>query len=146
MSELNEGLSTLFADYQVFYQKLRTFHWTVSGPQFFALHAKFEELYRDAAEKIDGLAERLMALGHRPPTTLKRAMELARLREDGEAKGAEAMVQCMLTDLGALVAAQRELADHADQERDRGTANLLEDWSDAQEKAMWMLRQFLGAR
>ena len=146
MSNLAQDLSLLLADYQVFYQKLRTYHCTVAGPQFFGLHAKFESLYDDAAEKVDGLAERLLTLGHRPPTTLKRALEIARLREDAEPKSAEQMLQAVLSDMGALVAAQRKLSDEAGEVRDRATANLLDGWSDEQEKTMWMLRATLGVR
>ena len=38
-------LNQLLADYSVFYQKLRIYHWTVKGPMFFQLHTKFEEMY-----------------------------------------------------------------------------------------------------
>ena len=57
------SLNQLLADYQVFYQKLRTYHWTVRGPMFFDLHLKFEELYLDAAIKVDEIAERVLAIG-----------------------------------------------------------------------------------
>ena len=41
----------------------RLAHWNVQGPQFFALHAAFEEQYNDLAEAVDELAERITALG-----------------------------------------------------------------------------------
>ncbi len=39
---LVEKLNELLANYQIYYQNLRNFHWNVSGPNFFELHAKFE--------------------------------------------------------------------------------------------------------
>ena len=54
-----DQLNGLLADSTVFYQKLRNYHWFVTGPHFFALHEKFEELYDDWAGKIDEIAERL---------------------------------------------------------------------------------------
>ena len=46
-------LNELLANYQIYYQNLRGFHWNVRGNRFFVLHAKFEELYNDAIEKVD---------------------------------------------------------------------------------------------
>lgn len=40
-------LNVLLADYHVYYQKLRNFHWNVLGENFFDLHNRFEEMYND---------------------------------------------------------------------------------------------------
>ena len=45
-------LNTLLADYHVYYQNLRNFHWNILGDNFFELHEKFEELYTDARVKM----------------------------------------------------------------------------------------------
>ena len=59
-------LSLLLADLQVFYANLRGFHWDVKGHGFFVMHSKYEELYNDAAEKVDEVAERILQLGSNP--------------------------------------------------------------------------------
>ena len=59
-------LNELLANYQIYYQNLRGFHWNVRGNRFFVLHAKFEELYNDAIEKVDEIAERILTLGGVP--------------------------------------------------------------------------------
>ena len=56
------SLKQLLADFQVHYMNLRGFHWNIKGRGFFVLHAKFEELYNDAAEKVDQIAERILML------------------------------------------------------------------------------------
>ena len=61
-----EALQQLLADYQVFYTNLRGFHWNIKGHGFFVLHSKFEDMYNDAAEKVDELAERILMLGGVP--------------------------------------------------------------------------------
>ena len=142
---LDRELARLLADYQVLYMKLRGYHWTVTGPQFFGLHAKFEELYDDAAEKVDELAERLSARGARPPTTLKEQLALTRLKEDAGHLAATDMVRNIASDLDALNAALRALAESAAQAGDATTQNLAQGYSDAQEKTLWMLRAFLAA-
>jgi len=46
-------LNTLLADYNIYYQKLRSFHWNVLGKNFFDLHEKFENMYNEAKLKVD---------------------------------------------------------------------------------------------
>ena len=36
-----QELNILLADYHLYYQKLRNFHWNVIGKNFFDLHEKF---------------------------------------------------------------------------------------------------------
>jgi len=138
-----ERLNALVADYQLFYQKLRSYHWNVTGPLFFGLHAKFEELYRDAADKVDQLAERVAALGARPTGTLKQVLATARLQESEEIPGAAGMVEDLVSDLGNLNGWLRESSATATELGDVTTANLLDGFVEGQEKTAWMLRAFL---
>ena len=46
------GLNQHLADYQIFYQSLRGFHWNIKGNGFFVLHDEFEDIYDDVANKI----------------------------------------------------------------------------------------------
>jgi starvation-inducible DNA-binding protein len=41
MAQTTEHLNQLVADYQVLYQKLRSYHWNVTGRDFFTLHPVF---------------------------------------------------------------------------------------------------------
>ena len=50
--ELASHLNNLLADYSIFYQNSRGYHWNIQGDKFFELHEKFEELYNDLFEKI----------------------------------------------------------------------------------------------
>ena len=59
-------LDVLLADYHLYYQKLRNFHWNIVGRSFFDLHEKFEELYDDAKLKVDEIAERILTLRFQP--------------------------------------------------------------------------------
>ena len=145
MSEhIQESLNTLLADYQVLYQKLRTYHWTVRGPMFFELHVKFEELYNETALRVDELAERVLAIGGSPLPTLAAQLEAARLSEDAGGPDATAMVRNLVTDYEALNRSLREGAKLAEEGDDNATFNLLEGIADGQEKTAWMLRAYLG--
>ena len=62
--ELADLLSDLLANYSVFYQNTRGYHWNIVGDKFFELHLKFEELYNNLFVKIDDIAERILTLGY----------------------------------------------------------------------------------
>ena len=140
----HEHLNALLADYQVLYQKLRSYHWNVRGPMFFELHVKFEELYTGTAVTVDDLAERLLAIDAKPISTLQGALEVARLKEDAGDIGAQEMVANLVDDFRALNDSLRAASKAAEEEGDNTSFNLLEGIADAQEKTAWMLRSYLG--
>lgn len=142
--DVTDALNLLVADYQVHYQKLRNYHWNVKGPLFFGLHQKFEELYNAAALKVDALAERTLALGVKPLSTLAEQLAHARLAEDDGNPSAEAMVETTMADLSKLNDSLRAAARLAGEAGDDGTVNLLDPMADEQEQTAWMLRAFLG--
>ncbi|MCJ7757450.1 MAG: DNA starvation/stationary phase protection protein, partial [Gillisia sp.] len=74
-------LNVLLADYHLYYQKLRNFHWNVMGENFFDLHVKFEELYEDAKTKVDEIAERILTLRFQPTSNLSDYMEISSIKE-----------------------------------------------------------------
>jgi len=139
-----QSLHTLTADYQVLYQKLRAYHWMVTGPLFFGLHEQFEGLYIETAEKVDELAERLVAAGSRPPLTLAEATSATRLNEASLPAGAEEMVASIVSDYEKLDGWLGEVADGAEAAGDTTTFNLVDGFRDGQKKTAWMLRAFLG--
>ena len=70
-TQLVGELNTLLANFQVYYQNLRGLHWNIKGKNFFELHVKFEELYTDAQEKVDMIAERILTLQGQPIHTFE---------------------------------------------------------------------------
>lgn len=143
MSQINDDLTALQADYQVLYQKVRHYHWNVRGPQFFQLHAQFEQMYLATAVKVDEIAERLVALGAAPLRTYGEVLKHARLKEDASLPNAPEMVKSLHDDLLALNGKLRALVESAEKADDPATLNLAEGYADAQEKEAWMLRAFL---
>jgi starvation-inducible DNA-binding protein len=139
-----DTLNGVLADATVFYQKLRSYHWTVTGRQFFALHEQFERMYTAWAGIVDAIAERIMSTGGRPLTTLREVLEAALLLEADASANAERMVQDIAEDLEALIARMRSVLEAAEERGDRGTVALLDEMCAAQEKQLWMLRAWLG--
>ncbi len=137
-------LNNLLADHAVFYQKLRNYHWNVKGPAFFQLHERFEQMYLREQDHVDALAERVLALGGRPKSTMREFLDSARLREDIETPPAQKMVENLRDDLGNLVKFSQEVKSIAEEGGDDTTVNLLDGIEDIQEEDAWMLRAWLG--
>ena len=135
-----EHLNRLLADELVLYVKTRNYHWNVIGPDFPGLHKLFEEQYEALGEVLDEVAERARAIGGWARASLAGCLERTRLEERPNVEmGALDMVQDLLVTHEAVVRHLREVRDVADEGRDVGTVNLLEDLVARHEKMAWML-------
>jgi starvation-inducible DNA-binding protein len=143
------ALNELISEYQIHYQNMLGFHWNVKGRRFFELHEKFEELYNEAKEAVDELAERILTLGFTPFHTMSDYLEVAKVKEFKEARNVsddQEIVRCIISDLRALLEKEREIHEAASDIKDIGTYHLLEDYIAAQEKHIWMLNSWLNKR
>ncbi|MFC3415806.1 Dps family protein [Algoriphagus hitonicola] len=140
---LVEKLNKLLANYQVYYQNLRNFHWNVSGPNFFELHAKFEELYTAANESVDEVAERILTLGGRPLSSYGEYIENSSISEALKVADAKKMVEIIRENLNTLLNIEREVLESASEQADEGTVTLMSDYITAKEKVVWMLSAYL---
>jgi starvation-inducible DNA-binding protein len=137
-------LNQLLADYQIYYQNLRGFHWNISGPGFFELHRHFETLYTAAQLTIDELAERILTLGGRPLHTMSDYVHSADIKESRDVYTADETVRTTLKNIEVLLHLEREIVIAANEAGDEGTADLLTPLIAAQEKQAWMLKAYLG--
>ena len=136
------ALHQLLADFQVHYTNLRGFHWNIKGHGFFVLHSKFEDLYNDAAEKVDELAERILMLGGTPENNFSQYLKVSHVKEvSGVTCGSDA-VEHILETYNHLIAEERKVIDIADEAGDVVTADLLTGYLKEQEKMIWMLVAF----
>jgi starvation-inducible DNA-binding protein len=141
---LIKSLNDILCDEAVYYQKLRNYHWNVKGPAFFQLHMKFEEMYTATALHVDGIAERVLALGGTPRSTLSSFLEHAQVKEDAQIPDANRMVGNLCDDIGTILGRIGPLKHQADELDDDSTVNLLDDIQDFHEENEWMLKAFLG--
>lgn len=134
-----DELNILLADYHLYYQKLRNFHWNVVGRNFFDLHVKFEEMYDDAKLKIDEIAERILTLRYQPASNYSEYLESSNLKEAKSELGDKAMVDALLEDHGEIIKQMRKTVEAADDNGDEGTIDLLGAYIGELEKTSWML-------
>lgn len=140
---LVEQLNSLLANYQIYYQNLRNFHWNVSGPNFFELHAKFEELYTTAQTGIDEVAERILTLGARPYSSYSEFLANSQIEEAKVISDSKKMVEITRDNLTALIDVERVVLETAGEVADEGTITLISDYITAHEKIVWMLSAYL---
>lgn len=140
---LNSKLNQLLADYQIFYQNLRGFHWNIKGREFFELHLKFEELYNDAVIKIDEIAERILTLEGEPLHTFTAYLQASKIKEEkGVTNGIEG-IQIIVKNFATIILEEREILTLASDAEDEGTVSLMSDYISQTEKTLWMLNSYL---
>lgn len=139
VSSVVASLQQLLADFQVYYTNLRGFHWNIKGHGFFVLHSKFEELYNDAAEKVDELAERVLMLGGTPANKFSEYLKVAKVKEVDGVSNADEALNNILETYSYLIAEERKLLSLASEVNDEVTVALMNDYLKEQEKMVWML-------
>jgi len=140
-------LNDYLANYHIHYQKLRGCHWNIKGSNFFTLHVKFEELYTNAQETIDEIAERVLTLGKPPHSRFADYIKESQIQEINTI-GMEdlAMVDALLEDMSKLIEMERELLEATDGAGDDGTNDMVNRFMQFKEKNTWMLRSFANKK
>ncbi|AME08858.1 MULTISPECIES: Dps family protein [Gemella] len=137
-------LNKLVANLTVLYTKLHSFHWYVKGHSFYTLHQVFENYYNNVTETLDEAAERLLAIGGHPVSTLKGSLELATIKEATEKETTQEMVAQVLKDFELLINDLTYLMSVAENEGDQGTSDFALGVKTELEKNVWMLKAYLA--
>jgi len=136
-------LNDLLANYSIFYQNVRGYHWNIKGENFFELHLKFEELYNDLLLKIDEIAERILTLGHTPNHQFSKYHKLSKISEvDSTTDGLHA-IKDILDSFKIIIVKQRAIMELSSEADDEGSNALMSDYIRSQEKLVWMYASYL---
>lgn len=138
-----EALRHVLADTYLLAIMTQNAHWNMEGPSFISLHKLFEEQYKDLAEMVDEIAERLRALGDYSPASMRDFLDLARLEESS-------LLNEELDALNTLTSAYQKLsillAEHIaviEQYKDAGTVDLFTVMIRHMDKQAWLLNSHL---
>lgn len=142
-AELAEKLNELLANYSIFYQNTRGYHWNIKGEKFFELHVKFEELYNDLFLKIDEVAERILTLGHTPEHSYSAYAKTSSIKISEKVTDGIEAVKNILDSFKSIIIRQREILALSDKADDEGTNAMMSDYIREQEKLVWMYSSFL---
>src|SRR5690625_878346 len=142
MSNVASVVNELVANQGVLYVKLHQYHWYVQGPDFYTLHDKFEELYNETSEYFDAFAERLIAKGEKPFSTLGEYLEHASISEKiyDEKISAEEMVSNVIEDYQIITSLTLVGIELAGEESDPVTEDMLIEYKEGIDQTIWMLQ------
>lgn len=140
VDKVSKALNVLLADAFALYLKTKNFHWHVSGRHFRDYHLLLDEQSEAIFATTDQLAERVRKLGG---ITLRSVGEIARLQtiqdNNEDYVPPREMLRELMEDNKRMAAALRKAHKLADDNDDRGTAQLLEAFIDETEKRTWFL-------
>ena len=141
--ELETKLNLYLANQMVDYVKKHNLHWNLKGNSFFTLHPKLEELYDASNDIIDDVAERILALGGNPVSSMKGALAIATIKEleDGP-KTTEQTIAALISDTDYWIKDTKEIVALADKAGDGVTADMFNDYLKNYEKLAWMLKAY----
>ncbi len=142
--ELIGAVNKQVANWMVLYVKLHHYHWYVKGHHFFTLHEKFEELYDEANEHIDELAERILTIGGSPVSTLKECLGISSINEAKGNESEEDMVRETISDFQTVISECQSAMELAEKANDEGTSDMLLGIIGGLQKHVWMLNAYLG--
>lgn len=138
--EMAESLTEILAGTYGMIIKNHVYHWNVVGPLFKPLHELTEEHYEELFEAADTIAERIRALGHLAPESLKAIADFAPDAKSVKHMTAESMVKDLIKDHEKCVRDMRKAAGKAGDASDLVTEDMLTARLTFHEKALWMLR------
>ena len=141
-------LKIILADESLVYQRLRNYHWNVTGPHFFELHIALEKQYDEIAEVVDEVAERIRQFGVFAPGTLEEFKQITRMNEEpGVYPDARTMVANLVADHEAVIRNLRGDIEMIDKQDDEvGVVDLLTGILQQHQKMAWMLRMYLEGK
>lgn len=142
-SGMVEKLNPYLSSVQIMYMNVRGYHWNIVGKQFFALHAKFEEIYDRLNEMADEIAERILMLDGKPLHSFSEYIKVSSVKERLNLSSAEDTIKALLDDTAKLLEAEREILAMASENDDEGTVSLISDYIGEQEKMIWMFNAFV---
>ena len=145
ISKIVDVLTKVLADEFILYTKTKRAHWNVEGPDFYNKHIFFEQQYDAIDEIVDTVAERIRALGHYTPATLKDFLALTHLTEELKENNESAgFIKELLLDHESIIIYLREnINPIANEWQDAGTSDFLTGLVENHEKMAWMLRAHL---
>jgi starvation-inducible DNA-binding protein len=139
IDELKQVQATTFA----FAQKTQYYHWNVEGADFVQYHDFLGELYAETAAAVDTIAELVRTMNSYAPAAHRMLMELSIIKDDDTVPEAMEMMRRLRDDNESLLDALRVCYQTAEDDRQIGISNYLQDRVQAHEKHGWMLNSIV---
>lgn len=142
---VTKHLQQLLANTYGLYLKTQNYHWHVKGPHFSQLHALFEGQYKELAEMIDELAERIVILGGKAIATFKSLSQSNTISDGDSSLTWHGMLSDLCGDHDKILSNLKDVLSVAHQEGDEGTIALISEKIGYFEKQHWFLKNHLSS-
>jgi starvation-inducible DNA-binding protein len=142
VDELKRNLADIYA----LYLKAQNFHWNVEGPDFAQYHDFLGKFYDSLGNEIDGVAELIRTLNEYAPGSFGRFSELTNILDETTIPSALDMIKRLENDNLLVLNNLRITYETAEQDKQYGISNHIQDLITAHEKHDWMLRSFNKTR
>ena len=137
------ALQQLLADSYALMAITHHAHWNVEGPDFFQLHAAFQEQYENLFEAIDDIAEQARIIDAFPIGGLATLAKQAGIDELPVTASAKDFVAGLVVAHEKTLADATTLRDTAESARDLETQDLAIGRIQWHGKVLWMLKSYL---
>lgn len=144
--KLVDSMKIALAETFAFYLKAHYYHWNVEGPDFYQLHGFFSDLYEEVYGAVDKFAEEIRALNSYAPGSFKRFSELSSIEDEERIIDAKEMLSQLLKDNTTYIDTLTQTFKLAEEEKQIGLSNFIQDRIDQHQKHAWMIRSFLKGR
>ncbi len=134
-----QNLEKLLAYSYVLSLKTQNYHWNVVGENFKSLHELFDAQYEELADAIDGIAERMRALGSKVEGTFENFSKLSKIKSGDKNFSKSEMIQDLVFGHELIVTDLKVAIKVAQDEGDEATADIFIGRIQSHEKAAWML-------
>ena len=135
----NREMFEVLASYYALYIKTQSYHWNVTGENFFSLHKLLEDQYSRLAEEIDMVAEQIRILGDKVPASLNAFDELSEISDPNEKLKATAMLEELADDNKKMIKIITRVLKIYEKSNDFATVDLLTGCVRARQKDVWFL-------
>jgi starvation-inducible DNA-binding protein len=143
--DLAQMLAVLLSDTVTFKFLAHGYHWNVRGKDFPQFHDKFAEIYEDADDAIDPMAENIRKLGFDAPFLLTDYASLTGIQAIPVSADPVDMSASLYQANAYIIGALRVAFDVATALNEQGIANFLADRDDNHNKWAWQLGTIIGA-
>jgi starvation-inducible DNA-binding protein len=135
----------ILADEFILYVQTRKALWNVESLHFFYLHELCEDQYSMIGKVVDDVAERIGAMGHYAPTTLREYLRLSHLVERAnQTKDDTIFLRDLLNSNESIITNLRKHIDGVDQKLpDAATRDFITGILTTHEKMAWIVRSHL---
>lgn len=146
MEELIEKMKVVLASTFAAKLKAQSYHWNIIGSDFPQLHDFFATIYEDYDGAVDPLAEHIRQLDAFAPATLTRMKELSVIMEDEKIPTVDKMIGNLITCNENLMKVVTEAYEMAEEQKQYGLSNYLQDRITAHSKLNWMIKATAGKK